>query len=44
MFGVDQAVIDRLRSDLLATHDFEIDELHFALNGRCDACRRNAQD
>ena len=44
VFGVDQAVIDRLRSDLLATHDFEIDELHFALTGRCDACRRNAQD
>ena len=22
----------------------KIDELHFALTGRCDACRRNAQD
>lgn len=39
VYGVDHAVIDRLRSDLLATHDFEIDELHFALTGRCEACR-----
>lgn len=39
VFGVDHAVIERLRTDLLATHNFEIDELHFALSGRCEACR-----
>ncbi|MEZ5372294.1 MAG: transcriptional repressor [Microthrixaceae bacterium] len=39
VFGLDHAVVDRLRSDLLATHGFEIDGLHFALTGRCDSCR-----
>ncbi|MEZ5380426.1 MAG: Fur family transcriptional regulator [Microthrixaceae bacterium] len=39
MFGVDPALVARLRADLLATHAFEIDELHFPLTGRCQACR-----
>ena len=44
VFGMDHAVVNRLRADLLATHGFEIDGLHFALTGRCDACRSNAPD
>lgn len=39
VFGLDHAVVDRLRADLLATHAFELDDLHFALTGRCETCK-----
>ncbi|CCM61864.1 MAG: transcriptional repressor [Candidatus Microthrix parvicella] len=44
VFGLDHGVVDRLRNDLLIAHGFEIDDLHFALTGRCEACRSAKQD